>query len=248
MKDKDLIMFDLDGTLVVSKSKMDSAMSVLLIKLISIKKVAIISGSGFPEFERNLLSALPINTPNLSNLILLPTSGTRLYMWKGSWHQEYAENLSIQEKNKIINALETSLKQSGFEKSQKTYGEIIEHTDSQITFSALGQRAPIEEKSKWDPDQTKRIKIIDILKPKIPEFDIKMGGTTSIDITKKGINKSYGIHKLESFLQIPLEKMLFIGDALYPGGNDYPAKATGIDCIQVRDPEETKRLMSDWLV
>ncbi len=41
----------------------------------------------------------------------------------------------------------------------ETWGEQIEDRGSQITFSALGQQAPIEEKKKWDPDFTKREKI-----------------------------------------------------------------------------------------
>ena len=70
-----------------------------------------------------------------------------------------------------------------------------------------------------------------------------MGGTTSIDITKTGIDKAYGINKLKEILNINISEMLFIGDALFEGGNDFPARKTGIDCIQVRDPEETKRII-----
>ena len=35
--------------------------------------------------------------------------------------------------------------------------------------------------------------------------------------------------------------MIFIGDALLPGGNDYPAKEAGVASIQVKGPQETKR-------
>jgi len=74
----------------------------------------------------------------------------------------------------------------------------------------------------------------------IPEFAINLGGATSIDVTKRGIDKAYGMHKLEEVLKIGIDEMLFIGDALFDGGNDHPAKTTGADCIQVRDPEDTK--------
>ena len=36
--------------------------------------------------------------------------------------------------------------------------------------------------------------------------------------------------------------MIFVGDAVFPGGNDYPAKEAGAVSIRVRDPEETKRV------
>ena len=83
-------------------------------------------------------------------------------------------------------------KQSGF-KVEQVWGEVIEDRGSQITFSALGQQAPLEQKDKWDPDFTKRKKIKAILDTLIPEFSVRMGGATSIDITKPGIDKAYGI-------------------------------------------------------
>jgi hypothetical protein len=67
-----------------------------------------------------------------------------------------------------------------------------------------------------------------------------MGGSTSIDVTKPGIDKAYGIGKLRDVLGISLKEMMFVGDALFPGGNDYPAAQAGVDCIPVRGPNETK--------
>jgi hydroxymethylpyrimidine pyrophosphatase-like HAD family hydrolase len=125
----------------------------------------------------------------------------------------------------------------------KTWGEAIEDRGSQITYSALGQLAPIEEKKKWDPDFSRRKKIKALLDKMIPEFSVRLGGTTSIDITKPGIDKAYGIRKLADILDIAIQEMIFIGDALFPGGNDYPAKETGVVCIRVRDPNETKRII-----
>ncbi len=120
---------------------------------------------------------------------------------------------------------------------------MIEDRDSQITFSALGQAAPLDEKKKWDPDFGKRKKIAAILTPLIPEFSIQLGGSTSIDITRPGIDKAYGVQKLKETLGIAIEDMIFVGDALFPGGNDYPAKQAGVVSIAVRDPEETKRVI-----
>lgn len=244
---KKLIIFDLDGTLAPSKSFISKEMANLIIKLLSKIKVAIISGGGYPQFESQFLRMLPHSTAGLSNLYLLPTSGTRLLVWKGSWNEEYNELLSAPEKEKIISALHISLRLGKYEQPLKTYGQIIEDRESQITFSALGQQAPLEAKATWDPDRKIRERIAEILRPKIPEFDVKLGGTTSIDITKKGVNKAYGIHKLEHYLSIPVHDMVFVGDALYPGGNDYPAKATGVDCIQVSGPEESQKLIAEWI-
>jgi phosphomannomutase len=122
----------------------------------------------------------------------------------------------------------------------------------QITFSALGQQAPIQEKEKWAPDFSKRKKMKEILDQLIPEFSVRLGGTTSIDITKPGIDKGYGIGKLRDTLGVAIHDMIFIGDALFPGGNDYPAKEAGAVSIQVKDPDESKRVIEaivaclDW--
>ncbi|MEK7610047.1 MAG: HAD-IIB family hydrolase [Patescibacteria group bacterium] len=245
---KQLIIFDKDGTLTPSKSPIDPEMTELLLKLLERKKVAIISGSGFPLFENQILKVLPSDTKNLSSLLILPVSGTRLYTWRGSWAEQYSEHLSPKEKEKIMASINSSLRQANYESPQKIYGDMIEDRGSQITFSAFGQNAPLELKTGWDPNREKRAKIVSFLQPKIPEFDIHIGGTTSIDITKKGVNKGYGIRKLEEYLKMPLDDMIFVGDALFPGGNDYPAKATGVDCIQVSGPEETKKLIASWIV
>ena len=126
----------------------------------------------------------------------------------------------------------------------KTWGEQIDDRDSQITFSALGQHAPLDAKKAWDPDRKKRVKLEQLIRKAIPEFSVNIGGTTSIDITREGIDKAYGIRKLRDRLKIPVSDMLFVGDALYEGGNDYPARASGAECIQVRDPEETKKIIA----
>ena len=77
----------------------------------------------------------------------------------------------------------------------------------------------------------------------IDGFSVRLGGSTSIDITKPGIDKAYGIRKLREILGIKIDEMIFVGDALFPGGNDYPAKEAGVDSIRVRDPDETKRVI-----
>jgi phosphomannomutase len=245
---KQLIIFDLDGTLTVSKSPMASDVAELIVNLLERKKVAIISGGAFPQFQTEFLAMLPGSTENYSNLYLLPTSGTRLYTWKGDWTQQYAENLSPADKDKIMAALNYALKSANYVKPEVTYGPLIEDRGSQITFSALGQKAPVDQKYAWDPTNARRELIVSVLHDKIPEFDARIGGATSVDITRKGVNKAYGIHKLEEYLKIPIDQMVFIGDKLMYGGNDYPAKSTGVDCIQVSGPDEAKKLIESWLV
>ena len=238
---KKLIVFDLDGTLAESKSSLDAEMSGLLHDLLAIVKVAVISGGGWPQFEKQLLSNLP-HDERLVNLSLLPTCGTKFYRYESAdWKKIYSEDFTATEKEKIISSLNKALEVAGF-KVEKVWGEVIEDRGSQITFSALGQEAPLEEKNKWDPDYTKRKKIKAILDTFIPEFSVRMGGATSIDVTKPGIDKAYGIRKLRDLLGISLKDMIYIGDALFVRGNDYPAEEAGVDSIPVQGPHETKRV------
>jgi len=237
---KKLIVFDLDGTLAESKSSLDTEMSALLHDLLGIVKVAVISGGDWPQFEKQLLSNLP-NDERLVNLSLLPTCGTKFFQYAGDWKKIYSEDFTGDEKEKIVSSLKKALGKAGF-KIEKVWGEVIEDRGSQITYSALGQQAPLEEKSKWDPDFAKRKKVKAILDTFIPEFSVRLGGATSIDVTKPGIDKAYGVRKLRDILGVSLKEMIFIGDALFPGGNDYPAEEAGVISIPVRGPNETKRV------
>jgi phosphomannomutase len=233
-----LIIFDLDGTLAESKSSLDAEMSTLLSTLLGVAKVAVISGGDWPQFQKQLLSMLP-DDKRLNNLSLLPACGTKFYSYNAEWEKRYSEDFTSAQKEKIIRTLKEAIAKSDL-KIDKVWGEQIEDRGSQITFSALGQQAPIEAKKEWDPDFIKRNKIKVILDTAIPEFSVRMGGTTSIDITKPGIDKAYGIKKLQDALNIPIKEMIFIGDALFPGGNDYAAIETGVVTIKVRDFNETK--------
>jgi phosphomannomutase len=238
---KKLIVLDLDGTLAESKSPLDAEMAALLTTLLSIVRVAVISGGNWPQFERQVLSGLP-HDERLRNLSLLPTCGTKFYQYESAWEQLYSEDFSAAHKEKIRHSLKQAIAASGFEITQ-VWGEVVEDRGSQITFSALGQQAPIEEKKKWDPDFAKRKKMKAVLDNLIPEFSVRLGGATSVDITKPGIDKAYGIRKLRDTLGVAIQEMLFIGDALFPGGNDYPAKEAGVVSIEVKNPHETKRVI-----
>ncbi|MGD0434705.1 MAG: HAD hydrolase family protein [Acetobacteraceae bacterium] len=120
------------------------------------------------------------------------------------------------------------------------YSEDFSHGDRD---KIIGGKAPLDAKKQWDPDFGKRKKIAALLKPLIPGFSIQLGGATSIDVTRPGIDKAYGVGKLRETLGIPIRDMMFIGDAIFPGGNDYPAKQAGVLSIEVRDPCETKRII-----
>jgi HAD superfamily hydrolase (TIGR01484 family) len=245
---KKLIAFDLDGTLAPSKSPADDRMTTLLARLMDKFEVCVISGGKFEQFEKQLLGNMEASPSQLEKFHIMPTCGTRYYnydMADAKWHKVYAEDFTEPEKKKIIAALNKGFDDLNM-REKKTYGETIEDRGSQVTFSVLGQdivdelgMEGVRLKEEWDPDNKKKNKLRDYIAPLIPEFEVRVGGVTSIDVTKKGIDKAYGMRKLMEMLEISKEDILFIGDRLQEGGNDYPVKAFGIDSIEISKWEET---------
>ncbi|MGW8279162.1 HAD-IIB family hydrolase [Sphingomonas aurantiaca] len=234
---KELVAFDLDGTLAESKQPLQEPMGEALANLLDVAHVAVISGGDWPQFEKQVASRLP-ERADRTKLWLMPTTGTKLYRFDDEWRAVYAELFEDEEKQKILKAFDESLEATGFVPEQ-TWGERIEDRGSQITFSALGQEAPIDAKHSWDPDFAKRKVIQADLRKRLPGLSINMGGATSIDITREGVDKAYGLKKLNEASGIALDKMMFIGDAIFPGGNDYPAEQLGLDVVKVKNVDGT---------
>jgi phosphomannomutase len=238
--EKKLIAFDVDGTLSQSRSPMDEEMADLLKKLLENRQVAIITGGAFADIKRQVLDRIGENETRNKNLTLLPTNGGGLWVFTNKWEQLSSHLLTEQEKNKIIGVLKEADQADPELRNNTSYGREIQDRESEITYAALGEYAPIPLKQDWDPYFKKRIALQKKLMAKLPEFEVKIGGTTSIDITSKGMDKAYGIRKLMDHFKLNKEDILFMGDAVYENGNDYPVFLMGIDTIKVINPDETK--------
>ncbi len=242
---KKVIVFDLDGTLAESKQNLDSEMSALLYDLLYVKMVGIVSGGGMAQFQKQVIDKLPRDNERLKNLIIFPTKGAMMYKFDGEkWNKVYEEKLNPTDKKKIISAVEKAKKEVDF-LPQKTYGDALEDRETEFTFSALGQDAPLELKRNWDKDVVKRQKLKTLIKDYLPEFEVEIGGSTSIDITKKGIDKAFAIRQICKYENIAIDEILFVGDALFIGGNDSSVKKTGVDTIAVKDYNETKEIIKN---
>lgn len=249
----EIIAFDIDGTLTRSKSPLednplvDTDMSDLLNKLMSKYKVAIISGASMKQFETQILAHLTKDGEKLKNLYLLPTNGTTFCTYKDGWQCPQIHALNEDEKKEIYAAFNKMFDEVGFKIPEHIYGEVIEDRGSQVTFSAFGQKAPVEIKEAWDKDHHKRAEMIEVLKKYLPDFSEHIGGTTSIDVTKKGIDKAYGLRELLKYLNLSNEKLLYVGDELFPDGNDAPALLVAGECKSVSGPEDTKKVILELL-
>lgn len=234
-----VVAFDLDDTLTVSKSKIDPRMAELLAQLLAKLDVCIISGGKFEQFETQVLRYIDAAADQLSRLHVMPTCGTRYYTWQdGDWIMNYAEDLRDDEKSRVVETLTAGAKQLGIWEAE-TWGDIIEDRGSQITYSALGQAAPVDAKYAWDPDGSKKRKLRDYAAEILTDLEVRVGGSTSVDVTRKGIDKAYGISKLLDRLNISADQVLFIGDRLREGGNDYPVIALGVNWVEVGSWQDT---------
>ncbi len=246
---KKLIAFDLDDTLAITKSPITDRMSELLEKLLVHYDVCVITGGSFEQIKKQVASRLELEDLLLRKLHLMPTCGTRYYRYhesKHEWEQQYAEDLAPAQKKKIIETLEEAAKKLNLWEANPA-GEIIEDRGSQITYSALGQQASPEDKYAWDQDGTKKHAIRDYVAERLDDLEVRVGGTTSVDVTTIGIDKAYGMKKLIEALGISKEEILFIGDKLEEGGNDYPVKAFGIDTIAVDGWQDTALVLEGIL-
>ncbi len=249
INNKKVIAFDLDGTLAESKSKLTEEMSEVLARLLPKYYLAVISGGAYAQFQKQFLASFSAPKEYLKNLYLFPTMGSTCYTYdyvSNEWKMLYEERLAPLEIKKIMNAFDESILESGFDLSG-SYGEILEDRGTQVTFSGRGQEAPIDVKKAWDPDRLKRQMLVSLLKKKIPEFDIRIGGMSSIDVTKMGIDKAYAIGKIRNLLKVTDDEIMFVGDALYKGGNDAPVKKTDVDFIQPDDPSDTLELLKQYV-
>lgn len=237
-----LVAFDLDGTLAPSKGPISIEMAEALKSLLQITQVCIISGGTKDQILTQVVDRLPVGS-NLRNLHLMPTSGSQYFKRNlGRWREIYSENFTEEQAQRVISCLEVSAELLGYW-PENPYGKVIENRGSQITFSALGQDAPRELKEAWDPSGDKKDKLRRSVSSLLIEFDVRSGGSTSVDVTRTGIDKGFGMYELHKRTHIPLESILFIGDRLDVGGNDYPVIAIGVDYKQVKNPDETLRII-----
>ena len=247
-RDFDIIAFDIDDTLTESKQPMDAEMEGLLVELLKRKHVAILSGGSFYQFEKQIIKRFKNeNKIIFNNLFLFPANATEFYVYNTKWKKIYSNSFNINEKKHIYNAIKKALIIGEMETPRKIYGDMIEDRGGQITFSALGMQAPLELKKSWDPDNKKKEILRKILNKMLPRLSVRTGGTTSIDITKIGYDKAYGLEFLMDYLNVSKERILYIGDALYHGGNDEVALGAGVKCVIVEDSSETKELLRNIL-
>ncbi|HEY0373984.1 MAG TPA: HAD-IIB family hydrolase, partial [Amnibacterium sp.] len=210
-----LVAFDLDDTLAPSKAPLPDPVRDGLRDLLAVTEVCVISGGQIEQFGTQVVSRLgALPDPLAVRLHLMPTCGTQY--WRATSDGltcVYAEDLTDDEKQRAMRAVEEQAKRLGLW-AERTWGEPLEDRGSQITFSALGQQAPLDRKRAWDPSGEKKNRLRAAVQAELPDLEVRSGGSTSVDITRKGVDKAYGMRRLSEVTGIPFAEMLFVGDRL----------------------------------
>ena len=232
--EKKVIVADVDDTICDSCQQISPEMAKQIDRMIQKGyQFAFISGTK----AEDLMTMISSSLKELHHI--LATTGTKyIIMDKGQSQIVYNHSFNAVEKKEILAAFEKLI--SHFKIQPLTSKEDqLQDRDSQISLSAVGRHAPSEIKAKYDPDGKIRQEWIRFLEQQLGDkYDYKIGGTTSLDVTKKGLDKEWGIRNFARYHNIPLHQIIFFGDKIYPGGNDYPATKV-VDCISVKNPKDT---------
>ena len=219
-----------------------SDVAALLHDFLGVMKVAVISGGDWTQFQKQLLANLP-DDERLKDLYLLPTCGTQFYEYVGHWSKVYSEDLSDEERTRIKKALQDAYDQSGT-KVDQTWGEVIEDRGSQITMLGPRPRGPARPKRRsgtlTSPSARRSSRSSSRCCRSSPSTWVGRPRSTS---PSRASTRPTASPSSATNCASRCQEMLFAGDAIFPGGNDYPAQEAGVDSILVRDPWETARVI-----
>jgi phosphomannomutase len=240
-------IFDLDDTLAESFKRPSDEVLEKLTQLLEHITVAIMTGSGFRRMEAQFLDVIAA-APRSDRFYLFPNSSAQCFTYNSTgWTQQYNFALTPDERTRIKAAILEVVGGNELLRETPHWGERMFDREAQVAYTPVGVEATLEVKRSWDPDGMKRNLLRDLLKHALPDFEILLGGTTTVDITRKGINKAHGVRWLAERLNIPAGEMLYVGDAFHEGGNDLVVVPTGIQTRAVSGPAETPQVLDELL-
>jgi HAD superfamily hydrolase (TIGR01484 family) len=242
-----IIAFDLDGTLAPSFTPPDAAMIELMAQLSEHAPLSIMSAATFERIQSDILTPL-LSHPKSVQPSVFSLNGAQCRIQEGSdWSLKYDFAFTPEDTETIERALrQVAITVDHLQSIEPKGSQIIDYK-GYLAFTALGTDAPFEEKAAWDPDTSKRKEIKAIIEEQLPQYDVFIGGRTTIDIIPKGKNKRYAVEWLANYMNIQASEMLFVGDGLADGGNDSVVIPTGIQTHAVNNPTETAQIIQDLI-
>lgn len=241
------VIFDLDNTLAEAFHPPSPEILARFEKIVPLIPTAIMSAASLERIRKDVLANASPDF-DASKLTLFTANGAQCFhLREGTWEPDYKHSFTPADHATIRTALDEAVRETGYADGTVPYGEQFVDYDGYIAFTALGLGAPSEARKAWDPSGYKRMRLREVLIEKLPQFDVYIGGATSVDITLRGINKAFGVTEFAKQLSLLPDEMLYVGDALYEGGNDAVVIPTGVQIRSVASPEETATVIDEIL-
>ena len=238
---KRIFMFDIDGTLTPPRLPMTEEMVEMFKGFCERNRVILVTGSDMskvveqvPKVIRDLVEGIYTCSGNAY------TVGDEIIY----------EN-EFRPPEKLIALLEDWKNYSHY--PVKT-GKHLEHRDGMLNYSTVGRNCTQQQREDyeaWDNENGERAILRERILNMFPSLDVAIGGQISIDIYPKGLDKSQSYHRVKG--DNPDHAIIFCGDRLMPGGNDYPFfKAMGENqtrchpldiAVPVSSWQDTKRFL-----
>ena len=240
-----IFIFDIDGTLTPSRQRMTEEFAKFFDGWSNKNTYYLVTGSDFGKMEEQVPLAYLERADGL-----FTCCGNQF--WKEGSTQQWPTDWKLIYENKfkpsddLLKYLEDTLDESDYPVKA---GIHIEDRGSMVNFSIVGIRCTLQERKDYfelDKEIGERQKIAKFIRDNWRDLDAVIGGQISIDIYPKGKDKSQILEHIEK--NHSKGEIIFIGDRIEGGGNDYPLAAlmdniVNCDWHHTSGWEETKKLL-----
>lgn len=235
------IFFDLDGTLTRSRTLMTAEHQELFRKLCHEQDVIVVTGGQISQIRKQIPPSLD------GRYFVLSQSGN--YAVAKNGNVLWSEHFSPEQKATILALIKKIHDEEHL--AVKDENDLVEDRGSQISYSLIGHNEDVAKKEAFDPGAKKRLKILaeheaDVNRLRTIEVDVRPGGTTTFDFTMGGKHKGFNITRLIEHETWIKDECVYVGDALFPGGNDETAIGV-IPTRPVKDLNETFKFVAEML-
>lgn len=218
-------VFDVDGTLTPSRDKIDPEFHNFFLNICHKQTVFIVTGSDYAKTEEQLGHDICYAVEGVFNCSGNMLTRRNVVMYTNDFELTQDE----------LDLLDEEQKKSGF--TVRT-GNHIEKRLGAVNFSIVGRNATAVERQQykvWDEATNERVEICRRLNRLFTRLECVIGGETGMDIFMKGSDKSQIAKYVKPFV--------FFGDRCEVGGNDHSIFTVANQAYQVRDWQETYRVL-----
>ena len=234
---KTCFVFDVDGTLTDPRNKMNLAFANEFSLWMLEKQCFLATGSDYKKVQEQV----PWHIIN---------SFKNIFCCMGNEVRDQTGKVIVKSEFTLPDSLEFHLGE--FLKNTKYHTKVGNHLEfrtGMVNFSIVGRKSSQEERkeyNKWDKVNHERKSIVEFINNNYPTLNASIGGSISIDIIQEGSDKGQIVHSLEN---AGTQKIIFVGDKCFPGGNDWGVVrelercSLNFEWYQVNNPSETLALI-----